>query len=67
MAWTIDYSDHALKSLQKMDKQNAIRIIDVLENRIALQDAPEYLENLLKAIWVSSGGIESVTIVFCVR
>ena len=48
MAWTISYSDRALKSLQKMDKQNAIRIIDVLENRIAMQDDPRISGKPLK-------------------
>ncbi|MBK3158280.1 type II toxin-antitoxin system mRNA interferase toxin, RelE/StbE family, partial [Klebsiella pneumoniae] len=27
MVWTINYSDRALKSLRKMDKQNARRIV----------------------------------------
>ncbi|ABN63942.1 MULTISPECIES: type II toxin-antitoxin system RelE family toxin [Shewanella] len=40
MAWTIDYSERALKSLKKMDKQNAKRILDFLEQRIAILDDP---------------------------
>lgn len=40
MAWTIDYSERALKSLKKMDKQNAKRILDFLEQRIAILEDP---------------------------
>ncbi|MBS7825527.1 type II toxin-antitoxin system RelE/ParE family toxin [Wohlfahrtiimonas chitiniclastica] len=48
MAWTINYSDTALKSLKKMDKQNAKRIFDTLEGRIALLDDPRVLGKPLK-------------------
>ncbi|OYQ73227.1 type II toxin-antitoxin system RelE family toxin [Wohlfahrtiimonas chitiniclastica] len=48
MAWTINYSDTALKSLKKMDKQNAKRIFDTLEERIALLDDPRVLGKPLK-------------------
>jgi len=48
LAWTIDYSDRAYKSLQKMDKQSAKRIVDILENRIALQDDPRVSGKPLK-------------------
>jgi mRNA interferase RelE/StbE len=40
LAWKIDYSERALKSLKKMDKQNAKRILDFLEQRIAILDDP---------------------------
>jgi mRNA interferase RelE/StbE len=40
LAWTIDYSERALKSLKKMDKQNAKRILDFLEQRIAILEDP---------------------------
>lgn len=36
MVWTINYSDRALKSLRKMDKQNARRIVDFMDLRIAI-------------------------------
>ncbi|OZP81452.1 type II toxin-antitoxin system mRNA interferase toxin, RelE/StbE family, partial [Klebsiella pneumoniae] len=36
MVWTINYSDRALKSLRKMDKQNARRIVDFMSLRIAV-------------------------------
>lgn len=48
MAWTINYSDTALKALKKMDKQNAIRIVDTLEQRIAVLDDPRVSGKALK-------------------
>ena len=39
MAWTIDYTDTALKQLRKLNKQTARRIVDFMDERIAsLQD-----------------------------
>lgn len=40
MAWKINYSERALKTLKKMDPQSAKRILDFLEKRIAVQDDP---------------------------
>jgi len=40
LAWTINYSDRALKSLRKMDKQNARRIVDFMDLRIAVAVDP---------------------------
>ncbi|MEX9855965.1 type II toxin-antitoxin system RelE family toxin [Proteus mirabilis] len=40
MVWTINYSERALKSLRKMDKQNACRIVDFMDLRIAVLDDP---------------------------
>lgn len=40
MAWTINYSARALKSLRKMDKQNARRIVDFMDLRIAVAVDP---------------------------
>ncbi|EAW9895714.1 type II toxin-antitoxin system RelE/ParE family toxin [Salmonella enterica] len=40
MVWTISYSDRALKSLRKMDKQNARRIVDFMDLRIAVAADP---------------------------
>ncbi|ENM2510318.1 TPA: type II toxin-antitoxin system RelE/ParE family toxin [Salmonella enterica subsp. enterica serovar Poona] len=40
MVWTINYSDRALKSLRKMDKQNARRIMDFMDLRIAVAADP---------------------------
>lgn len=40
MAWTIDYTDTAQKQLQKMDKQTARRLLDYMDERIALLQDP---------------------------
>ncbi len=40
LAWTIKYTEHARKTLRKMDKQNAKRIVDFMEQRIAIADNP---------------------------
>lgn len=40
MAWTIDYTDTALKSLKKLDRQAARRIIGFMDERIAPADDP---------------------------
>ncbi|MDN8616596.1 type II toxin-antitoxin system RelE family toxin [Variovorax ginsengisoli] len=40
MAWTIDYTDTALKQLRKLDKQTARRIVDFMDERIANQQDP---------------------------
>lgn len=38
MAWTIDYSETALKALRKLDRPAARRIIDFMDERIATAD-----------------------------
>lgn len=48
MAWTINYSDKALKSLRKMDKQNARRVVDFMDLRIAVLDDPRQSGKSLK-------------------
>ena len=48
MVWTINYSDRALKSLRKMDKQNARRIVDFLDLRIAVAADPRQSGKPLK-------------------
>lgn len=40
MAWKIEISEGAKKSLLKMDKKVAIRILDFLHERVALSDDP---------------------------
>lgn len=40
MAWTIEYTEAALRQLRKLDKKSARRILDYLDQRIApLEDA----------------------------
>ena len=48
MVWTINYSDRALKSLRKMDKQNARRIVDFMDVRIAVAADPRQSGKPLK-------------------
>ncbi|WP_411706170.1 type II toxin-antitoxin system RelE family toxin [Edaphovirga cremea] len=48
MVWTINYSDLALKSLRKMDKQNARRIVDFMDLRIAVAADPRQSGKQLK-------------------
>lgn len=48
MVWTINYSDRALKSLRKMDKQNARRIVDFMDLRIAVASDSRQSGKLLK-------------------
>ncbi|MDU4092851.1 MAG: type II toxin-antitoxin system RelE/ParE family toxin [Pantoea sp.] len=48
MAWTINYSDGALKTLRKMDNQNARRIVDYMDLRIATADDPRQSGKPLK-------------------
>lgn len=48
MAWTINYSNRALKSLRKMDKQNARRIVDFMNLRIAVAVDPRQSGKPLK-------------------
>lgn len=48
MVWTINYSDRALKALRKMDKQNARRIVDFMDMRIAVLEDPRLSGKPLK-------------------
>ncbi|SWF88551.1 toxin-antitoxin system, toxin component, RelE family [Klebsiella pneumoniae] len=48
MVWTINYSDRALKSLRKMEKQNARRIVDFMSLRIAVAADPRQSGKPLK-------------------
>ena len=40
MAWTISYTESALKQLRKLDRQTARRLVDFMDERIALQADP---------------------------
>ncbi|WP_349618522.1 type II toxin-antitoxin system RelE family toxin [Azotobacter salinestris] len=40
MAWTIDYTQTALNQLRKLDKQSARRILDFMDERVALREDP---------------------------
>ena len=55
MAWTIDYSSDARRTLRKLDRQNAKRIVDFLDYRVAESDSPrslgESLSGPLSGYW----------------
>lgn len=55
MAWTIKYTDQAKGQLRKMDRQAARRIVDYMDERIALPDDPrsagKALSGPLGAFW----------------
>lgn len=38
MTWTIEYSDSALKQLKKLDKQVAKKVLDYMDERVAVLD-----------------------------
>lgn len=48
MAWDIEYSGKALKALKKIDHTNAKRILDYMDNKIAMLDNPRSLGKPLK-------------------
>ena len=47
MAWTIDYTETARKTLRKLDKQTARRILDYMDERVAPMDDPRALGKAL--------------------
>lgn len=55
MVWTIEYSDTALKKLQKLDRKSARAIADYMDERIAPSDNPrdfgKALAGSLKGRW----------------
>lgn len=40
MVWTIEYSARALRSLRKIDKSTQQRIVDFMDNRVAIHPNP---------------------------
>lgn len=54
MAWTIDYTQTALNQLRKLDKQSARRILDFMDERIALREDPR---SIGKALTGPLGGL----------
>jgi mRNA interferase RelE/StbE len=40
LIWTINYTDSARKELRKLDRQQASRILDFMDKRIAVLDNP---------------------------
>ena len=48
MAWIIKYAESASKQLKKLDKQTALRILDYMDERVAVLDDPRALGKNLK-------------------
>ncbi len=43
MAWTIEYTESAKTQLRKLDRQAARRILDYMDERVAVLDEPRTL------------------------
>ena len=43
MAWIINYTESALRQLKKLDRPTALRILDYMNERVALADDPRIL------------------------
>lgn len=43
MAWTINYTESALRQLKKLDKSIALRVVDYMDQRVATADDPRAL------------------------
>ena len=48
MAWTIEYAETAKKQLRKLDKAVTRRIVDFMDERVALSDDPRRLGKAMK-------------------
>ena len=48
MAWIIKYSESSSKQLKKLDKQTALRVLDYMDERVAVLDDPRSLGKNLK-------------------
>ena len=43
MAWTINYTESALRQLKKLDQSIALRVVDYMDKRVATVDDPRTL------------------------
>ncbi|MDH6504782.1 type II toxin-antitoxin system RelE family toxin [Polynucleobacter sphagniphilus] len=48
MAWIIKYTESSSKQLKKLDKQTALRVLDYMDERVAILDDPRALGKNLK-------------------
>ena len=48
MAWTVEYTDTALKQLRKIDREVARRILDFIDGRVASSDDPRAIGQALR-------------------
>ena len=47
MHWTIEYSDEAQAQLRRLDRQMAKRVVDYMNERVALRDDPRSIGRAL--------------------
>lgn len=47
MAWTIDYTETTVKALRKLDRKDAARILEYMDQRIATSEDPRQLGKAL--------------------
>ena len=48
MAWIIKYTESSSKQLKKLDQQTALRVLDYMDERVAVLDDPRSLGKNLK-------------------
>jgi mRNA interferase RelE/StbE len=48
LAWIIKYTESSTKQLKKLDKQTALRVLDYMDERVAVLDDPRTLGKKLK-------------------
>ena len=48
MAWIIKYTESSSKQFTKLDKQTALRVLDYMDERVAVLDDPRSLGKNLK-------------------
>lgn len=48
MVWIIKYTESSSKQLKKLDKQNALRVLDYMDERVAVLADPRSLGKNLK-------------------
>lgn len=48
MAWTIEYSGPARKTLKRLDRQTARRIVEFMDTRVATADNPRRIGKALQ-------------------
>jgi mRNA interferase RelE/StbE len=48
LVWIIKYTESSSKQLKKLDKQTAIRVLDYMDERVAVQSDPRSLGKNLK-------------------
>ncbi|QWD87340.1 type II toxin-antitoxin system RelE/ParE family toxin [Polynucleobacter paludilacus] len=48
MAWIIKYTESSSKQLKKLDKQTALRVLDYMDERVAVLNDPRSLGKNLK-------------------